>query len=112
MAGVCSTLGFSLVRRVLGALRLGPKPDDKDIEIAVLRHQLGIVQRQVPRPRYNNTDRVVLSTLARMLPRERWGAFLVAPACGCRKLGHACHQGVRDCAPMAFGTLCLGRRGF
>ena len=80
MAGVCSTVRFLLVRRVLGALGLGPKPDDKDVEIAVLRHQLAIVQRQVPHPRYNGTDRVVLSTLARLLPRDRWGVFLVTPA--------------------------------
>jgi len=55
-------------------------PDDKDVEIAVLRHQLVVLQRQVPRPRYNDTDRLVLSTLARMLQRDRWGVFLVTPS--------------------------------
>jgi putative transposase len=74
------TLRFLVVRRVLSALTLGPRPDAKDVEIAVLRHQLAIVQRQVPRPRYNDADRLVLSTLGSLLPRERWGVFLVTPA--------------------------------
>lgn len=77
---MCSTLRFLVVRRVLSALRVGPKPDRKDVEIAVLRHQLAVVQRQVPRPRYNDADRLVLATLARLLPRERWRVFLVTPA--------------------------------
>src|SRR3989475_13193554 len=34
----------------------------------------------VARPRYAPTDRLVLATLARLLPRERWSAFLVTPA--------------------------------
>ena len=33
------TLSFLALRSVLGALRIGPKADDKDVEIAVLRHQ-------------------------------------------------------------------------
>lgn len=71
---------FLLVRRLLGVLRIGPTPDEKDVEIAVLRHQLTVLRRQVARPRYSPTDRAVLATLARLLPRERWVAFLVTPA--------------------------------
>jgi len=80
MAGMASTLVFLFVRRVLWLVNLGPKPDDKDVEIAVLRHQLAVLHRQVARPRYAPTDRLVLATLARLLPRERWSAFLVTPA--------------------------------
>src|SRR2546426_5787325 len=80
MSGMVSTLVFLLVRRVLELVRLGPKPDDKDVEIAVLRHQLAVLHRQVPHPRYTPTDRLVLATLARLLSRERWSAFLVTPA--------------------------------
>jgi hypothetical protein len=54
--------------------------DDKDVEIAVLRHQLAILRRQVARPRYTDTDRGVLSALAKLLPRDRWAVFLVTPA--------------------------------
>ena len=77
---MASTIVFLLVRRVLGLVGLGPKPDDKDVEIAVLRHQLAVLHRQVARPRYAPTDRLVLATLARLLPRERWASFLVTPA--------------------------------
>jgi putative transposase len=77
---VNNPITFLLVRRLLKLLRLGPTPDDKDVEIAVLRHQLAILRRQVSRPRYSPTDRTVLATLARLLPRERWVALLVTPA--------------------------------
>jgi hypothetical protein len=69
-----------IVRRVLGLVGLGPAPDAKDIEIAVLRHQLMVLRRQVARPRHTPQDRTVLAILARLLPRERWPAFLVTPA--------------------------------
>src|SRR6266478_8981747 len=80
MAGMASTIVFLVVRHVLRLVGLGPKPDDKDVEIAVLRHQLAVLHRQVARPRYAPTDRLVLATLARLLPRVRWSAFLVTPA--------------------------------
>jgi putative transposase len=69
-----------LMRRVLGLVGLGRSPEAKDVEIAVLRHQLAVLRRQVGRPRYRPSDRLVLAMLARLLPRERWSAFLVTPA--------------------------------
>src|SRR3989442_1329655 len=80
MAGMASTIVFLVVRQVLRLVGLGPKPDDKDVDIAVLRHQLAVLRRQVARPRYAPIDRLVLARLARTLPRERWSAFLVTPA--------------------------------
>src|SRR5919107_1692093 len=77
---VVRTLVFVLVRRVVGLVGLGPAPDAKDIEIAVLRHQLMVLRRQLTRPRYTPRDRLMLAMLARLLPRERWAAFLVTPA--------------------------------
>jgi len=63
MTGMASTIVFLVVRHVLRLVGLGPKPDDKDVEIAVLRHQLAVLHRQVARPRYAPTDRMVLATL-------------------------------------------------
>ena len=75
----CS-ITFLLVRKLLGLVGIGPSPDEKDVEIAVLRHQLAVLKRQVARSRFSPTDRAVLATLARFLSRERWATFLVTPA--------------------------------
>jgi len=53
--------------------------DAKEVEILVLRHELDILRRQQPRPRLEPRDRAWLSLLSRLLPRERWSAFLVKP---------------------------------
>jgi hypothetical protein len=69
-----------VVRRVLGVLGCGPTPDANEVEIAVLRHQLAVLRRQVARPRYTPADRMLLAALAKLLPRERWAVFLVMPS--------------------------------
>ena len=51
----------------------------KDAEALVLRHQLAVLQRQVARPRFTWSDRALVATLAKLVPRERWAAFLVTP---------------------------------
>jgi transposase InsO family protein len=77
---VVRTLVFMVVRRVLGMVGLAPSPDAKDVEIAVLRHQLLVLRRQVARPRYTPADRMILAALAKLLPRDRWPIFLVTPS--------------------------------
>ena len=77
---VVRTLAFLVARRLLGLVGLGPAPDAKDVEIAVLRQQLMVLRRQVARPRYAPQDRLVLAMLGRLLPRERWPVFLVMPS--------------------------------
>jgi transposase InsO family protein len=74
------TLEFLVLRRILGVVGGGPTPDANDVEIAVLRHQLAVLRRQVTRPSYTPTDRMVLAALAKLLPRERWKIFLVTPS--------------------------------
>jgi hypothetical protein len=59
--------------RVVGLIGCGSAPDARDVEIAVLRHQLMVLRRQVARPRYSPADRLVLAVLAKLVPRERWG---------------------------------------
>ncbi len=63
----------------LAGLRLR-KDAALEVELLVLRHQLAVLQRQVTRPQLEPRDRVLLAALSRMLPRERWGSFIVTPA--------------------------------
>src|SRR3954469_23255078 len=69
-----------VVRRLLGVLGCGPAAQADAVEIAVLRHQLAVLRRQVRRPWYTPADRMLLAALAKLLPRERWAAFLVTPS--------------------------------
>jgi transposase InsO family protein len=73
-------LAFLVLRRILGVVGCGRTPDAKEVEIAVLRHQLAVLRRQVVRPRFTPGDRVVLAALAKLLPRDRWKVFLVTPS--------------------------------
>jgi hypothetical protein len=77
---VVRTLGWVVLRWLVGLVGLGPGPDARDVEIAVLRHQLTVLHRQVRRPRYTPSDRLVLAWLAKLLPRQRWSVFLVTPS--------------------------------
>ena len=80
IAVVFRAVVWLLLRQLVGLVGLGRGGDARDVEIAVLRHQLAVLHRQVKRPRYTPTDRLVLALLARLLPRQRWSAFLVTPA--------------------------------
>ena len=51
----------------------------RDVEIAVLRHQLKVLRRQVARPELPRRDRAFLAAAARVIPREGWASFLVSP---------------------------------
>jgi putative transposase len=69
-----------ITRRLLGLL-LGRFQTEhaKDVEIAVLRHQLEVLRRQVKRPEFRPCDRALLAVLSQALPRWRWSIFLVTP---------------------------------
>jgi putative transposase len=71
---------YRLVRLVVDLLVLRGRSDrSKDVELLVLRHQLAVLHRQTPRPRFGRTDRAILAAFARVLHRERWSMFLVKP---------------------------------
>jgi putative transposase len=71
---------YRLVRLVIELLVLRGRNDrSKDVEVLMLRHQLAVLHRQLPRPRFDPTDRALLTALARGLGRERWSVLLVKP---------------------------------
>jgi transposase InsO family protein len=77
---VALTFLYRLVRRVVELVRLHRMEGAaKDAEILVLRHQLAVLRRQVARPRFTWSDRALVAALAKLVPRERWAAFLVTP---------------------------------
>src|SRR6266545_3996714 len=90
---VVRTVAFLVLRQVLGLVGRGRSAGAKDVEIAVLRHQLAVLHRQIVRPRYTPADRMILATLAKLLPRDHlgpaprhhgptWTQFLRAQAAG------------------------------
>ncbi|HEY8635818.1 MAG TPA: integrase core domain-containing protein [Candidatus Limnocylindrales bacterium] len=74
-----------LVVRALVRLLVSARPPDRadgarDLEILVLRHQLRVLQRTSGPPKLRAIDRVLLAAASRVIPRDRWVAFLVTPA--------------------------------
>src|SRR6266487_4319850 len=65
-----------LVGMLLGRLH---SEHAKDVELAMLRHQLRVLRRQVKRPEFQPADRALLAVLSSALPRRRWSIFLVTP---------------------------------
>jgi putative transposase len=72
---------YRLARLIIDLLVLrGRRDRSKDAEILVLRHQLTVLHRKVPHPRFDNADRTIISTLARAIDRKHWSAFIIQPA--------------------------------
>jgi hypothetical protein len=53
--------------------------DPTEVELLVLRHELGILRRQISRPRLRRRDRVFLAAASRLLEGSSWRFFLVTP---------------------------------
>ena len=70
-AVVLRTVVRLLLRRLVGLVGLGQGADARDVEIAVLRHQLAVLRRQVKRPRRTWADRTMIAALAGLLPKGR-----------------------------------------
>ncbi len=71
---------YLLLHRVLPlAVWRWRSPDLKELEIAVLRHELAILRRQTKRPAMTAIDRLFLAAASRVLPRSHWRSFIIAP---------------------------------
>jgi putative transposase len=71
---------YLITIRVFGWLALlGRSQASKDAEIMVLRHEVAVLRRQVARPKPDWADRVILATLARLLPSVLRAHRLVTP---------------------------------
>ena len=68
-------------RLLCGLLRLLVRCgiDERDLETAVLRHQLKILGRGGRRPRFTTADRAFLAAASQILSRDRWKSFVVGP---------------------------------
>ncbi|MFI9599961.1 integrase core domain-containing protein [Streptomyces sp. NPDC052043] len=71
-------LAYLAATNTFALLRLLPISDnEKNIEILTLRHQLLVLQRQVGKPVFTNTDRAVLAGLLHHLPMHKLRRLLL-----------------------------------
>ena len=75
-----SKLAYLTVCRSVQLLVLLARGDAaKDLELLVLRHQITVLRRQLPRPKLEPADPALLAAVSRALPRSRWSCFFVRP---------------------------------
>jgi transposase InsO family protein len=74
------SFGYLALRCLIQLVLLRPRSESfKELEIVVLRHELSVLRRQMVRPQLRPSDRIMLAAASRLLPRSRWGSFLVTP---------------------------------
>src|ERR671918_3136380 len=72
-------LVYLVLGRLLRGAVGGSRVAELEVENVVLRRQLVVLGRSVRRPPFRRRDRVLLAAASRLLPRDRWGVFLVSP---------------------------------
>jgi putative transposase len=70
---------YWLLRQLIGPAAGSSASRHNDVEVLGLRRQLAVLRRQVSRPRLRQRDRLLMAARSRMLPLDRWSAFLVRP---------------------------------
>jgi putative transposase len=71
---------YLVLRRLIDRSGCGSSSvTSQDVEIAVVRHQLNILRRQMRRPHLHPTNRAFLAAASWLLPRDRWASFMVTP---------------------------------
>jgi putative transposase len=70
-------LAFSALLRLLIVRRRSDFANE--VELLVLRHQLAVLRRQLPRPTLRAADRAFLAAFARLLPPRRRQGLIVTP---------------------------------
>jgi hypothetical protein len=76
---VTFALTYSIVHLLLEILNVRRQPNASPcVEILALRHHLRVLERQVGRPRWRPTDRLLLTAFSRILPRSAWPSLYVA----------------------------------
>ena len=74
------SLFYDLLRLLIEILIVRGRGDAKlRTEVLALRHQLGVLERQVGRPRWQPADRLLLAAISRALPRPAWRSLLPSP---------------------------------
>jgi putative transposase len=72
-------LVFLAMRRLLRVFAGSSSVAALELENAVLRHQLTVLQRTAKRPPLRRRDRLLLAAAGGLLPRDRWSVLLVSP---------------------------------
>jgi len=70
---------YRLALLLIGLLMTRSRRRSLQLEVAVLRQQLRVLERKLGRPCWETPDRLLLAALSRYLPRPAWRAFLVTP---------------------------------
>jgi putative transposase len=72
------TLATTFRRLFIGWLRwLLATGDERDAEILALRHQILVLQRQINRPRFTDSDRTILAVLSTVVARSRLAQIML-----------------------------------
>jgi hypothetical protein len=124
IAAVSLRLLFLIFQQVLRlVLLMGRKASTKDVELLVLRHEVGVLRRTNPKHHLDWADRAVFAALIRRLPTRSRGHRLVTPGAilrwhrpwyagsGSTRTGPDAHRSTRPSPPWWSGWRARTRAG-